>query len=281
MCHSIFRPLMETLLRLATALLLALLPWAARAATGPWVSETNVRARLLAATDGAGQGGDIHAELEISLNDGWDTYWRSPGDAGAAPTIDWSGSTNVASVGWRWPAPTRFVLLGLETFGYLHEVLFPLTVHPERPGESVALRGALDILVCSNVCIPKHLELSLALPASAAAPDADAANLIARFEARVPTDGSRSGLSMDGAQVEPGNPAFLNVRIASRQPLSPQADLIVESPKWSFGRPAFSFDTDGRTATATLPVTSGPEAVTMPGANVTVTLEDGPRASET
>jgi hypothetical protein len=68
MCHSIFRPLMETLLRLATALPLALLPLAARAAaaTGPWVSETNVRARLLAATDGAGQGGDIHAGLQIS-----------------------------------------------------------------------------------------------------------------------------------------------------------------------------------------------------------------------
>ncbi len=251
------------------------------AATGPWVSGRTVRARLIAATDGAGQGGTIHAGLQISLDKDWDTYWRSPGDAGAPPTVDWSGSVNVASVDWRWPAPTRFTLFGLETFGYRQEVVFPLTVHPKHPGEPVALRGEADLLVCSNICVPKHLAVSLDLPAGIAAPDADAANLIARYEARVPLGGERSGLSVDGVAVEPGHPSSLKVRISSREPLSPQAEIIVESPKWSFGSPAFSFDADGRTATATLPVAGGPDSVTMPGTAVTITLEDGSRASET
>ncbi|MCW3477536.1 protein-disulfide reductase DsbD family protein [Limobrevibacterium gyesilva] len=253
-------------------------PWAA---TGPWASGETVRTRLLTATDATGQDSDIHAGLQVSLNEGWDTYWRSPGDAGAPPTVDWSGSANVASVDWRWPAPTRFTLFGLETFGYLHEVVFPLTVHPERPGEPVALRGKLDILVCSTICVPKSLDLSRDLPAGAATADPEAANLIARYEARVPVDGPRSGLFVDGVEVEPGNPGSLKVRISSRDPLSTRADVIVESPRWSFGKPVFSLGADGRTATATLPLTAGPEAVTMPGADVTVTLEDGPRASET
>ena len=268
---------------LAAALVAVALAWPAatpRAASGPWASGETVRARLLAVVDAAGSDKDIRAGLQVSLAEGWDTYWRSPGDAGAAPTVDWSGSANVASVAWRWPAPTRFTLFGLETFGYLDEVVFPLTVHPERPGEPVALRGRLDILVCSTVCVPRSLDLSLDLPAGTAAVDPEAANLIARHEARVPDDGSRSGLAVDGVAVVPGNPAALEVRISSRQPLS-APDVIVESERWSFGRPEFSFGADRGIATARLPVTSGPDPVGMPGTGVTVTVLDGPRAAET
>ncbi|MDJ0390309.1 protein-disulfide reductase DsbD family protein [Roseomonas sp. E05] len=271
------------LARLSLAFLALLLPslvTTAHAVTGPWTSGETVRVRLLSATDAAGTGGEVRAGLQVSLNDGWDTYWRSPGDAGAPPTVDWSGSTNLASVEWRWPAPTRFTLFGLETFGYLHEVVFPLTVHPKRPGERVALRGQADLLVCSDVCVPKHLTVSLDLPTGAATSDAEASNLIARYEAQVPDDGSGSGLAVQDIAARLGTPAALEVRIASRQPLA-KPDVIVESGKWSFGKPAFSFGPDGRTATAVLPVTSGPDTVGLPDSPVTVTLLDGLLASET
>ncbi|USQ74517.1 protein-disulfide reductase DsbD family protein [Muricoccus roseus] len=268
---------------LAAALVAFVLAWpvaAPMAASGPWMSGEIVRARLLTAADTAGSDKEVRAGLQVAMGDGWDTYWRSPGDAGTPPAVDWTGSVNVASVDWRWPAPTRFTLFGLETFGYFDKVVFPLTIVSERPGEPVALRGRLDILVCSTVCVPKSLELSLDLPAGAAAVDPEAANLIARYEARVPDDGSRSGLAVDGVAALPGNPAALEVRISSRQPLS-APDVIVESGRWTFGRPEFSFSADRGTATALLPVTSGPDVVSMPGSDVTVTLLDGQRASET
>jgi suppressor for copper-sensitivity B len=268
---------------LAAALVAFFLAWPAAAplaASGPWASGEMVRARLLAATDTAGSDKQIRAGLQVTMADGWDTYWRSPGDAGTPPAVDWIGSANVASVDWRWPAPTRFTLFGLETFGYLDEVVFPLTILSERPGGPVALRGRLDILVCSTVCVPRSLELSLDLPAGTTAADPEAANLIARYEAQVPDDGSRSGLAVDGAAVLPGNPAVLEVRLSSRQPLS-APDVIVEIGRWTFGKPEFSFGTGRGTATALLPVTSGPDAVSMPGSDVTVTVLDGRRASET
>ncbi len=250
---------------------------AGRAATGAWVQDHAVGARLIAAGNAAGDG-EVHAGLQVALEPGWDTYWRSPGEAGAPPRLDWSASSNVARVEFRYPAPTRFTLFGIDTFGYLHEVVFPLTIQPKRPGEAVRLRATADLLVCSTVCVPKTLSLSLDLPAGPVGTDAEAANLLARYEAQVP--GSDAGLLASDATVHPGASPTLALHIASRAPLA-APDVIVESPRWSFGKPGFAFSPDRRSATVLLPVTSGPEAVTMPGQALTVTLVDRAQASET
>ncbi|MDZ4790723.1 MAG: protein-disulfide reductase DsbD family protein [Hyphomicrobiales bacterium] len=46
--------------------------------------------------------------MELKLKDGWKTYWRSPGDAGIPPVVDWSGSINFASAELAYPQPERF-----------------------------------------------------------------------------------------------------------------------------------------------------------------------------
>ena len=133
------------------------------AAEGAWTSHDPAKARLVASVEATGTLKTLPAGLQIALADGWKTYWRSPGDAGAPPKVDWSASKNVAGIAFRWPAPHRFTLFGLETFGYSREVVFPLDVALERPGEPVALRGKADILVCSNICVPVVLDLALDL----------------------------------------------------------------------------------------------------------------------
>jgi suppressor for copper-sensitivity B len=160
----------------AAALLVVAVAWLsgpAAAATGDWAVHDTLRGRLVSPVDAVGDQETFPAGLHLMLADGWKTYWRSPGDAGAPPTVDWSASTNVARVDWRWPAPRRFTLFGLETFGYDREVVFPLDVRIERPGEPVALRGKADVLVCSTVCIPVSLEIALDFPAGPATADAE------------------------------------------------------------------------------------------------------------
>ena len=46
-------------------------------------------------------GGDGLAGLEIRLDEGWKTYWRSPGDAGIPPTFDWSKSEKIGRASCR------------------------------------------------------------------------------------------------------------------------------------------------------------------------------------
>jgi DsbC/DsbD-like thiol-disulfide interchange protein len=122
------------------------------------------------------------AGLDITLDKGWKTYWRVPGDAGVPPQFDWSRSHNVKSVTVLWPAPTRFTDEGGESIGYKNRVVFPMDVVADDPAQPIDL--ALDALlgVCEKICIPVKLEMSLVQ----SKPEPADASLIAAFAARVP-----------------------------------------------------------------------------------------------
>ena len=61
------------------------------------------------------------AGLRLSMEPGWKTYWRSPGEAGIPPRFDWSASANVDSVEVLWPRPQVFTSFGLRTIGYSNQ----------------------------------------------------------------------------------------------------------------------------------------------------------------
>ena len=118
---------------LAAALSLLLpgaIAFAADAFSTDWAPAAKSQARLIAG------GGDL-AGFEIALSPGAITYWRDPGDAGLPPTLDFSGSENVASVEPEFPAPKRIKEAdGGEAFGYDGSVVFPLRDQASRPHEA-------------------------------------------------------------------------------------------------------------------------------------------------
>jgi suppressor for copper-sensitivity B len=137
---------------------LALFVWIPQAYAGetPWANADQVRARLLS-------GGGDKAALEIELSQGWHSYWRAPGDAGLAPSFNWSASENISGVDIEWPYPKRFDEMGLVTFGYEGNVIFPLTVHKTAEGAKTKVDLALDIMVCADICIPQQLKMFIDL----------------------------------------------------------------------------------------------------------------------
>ena len=119
-------------------------------------------------------GGDL-AGFEIALAPGAITYWRDPGDAGLPPTLDFSGSDNVASVEPVFPAPKRIKEAdGGEAFGYDGGVVFPLRVKPRDPAKPVTLKLNADFAVCEKVCLPAKAHLELTLPSAPGSPHAGA-----------------------------------------------------------------------------------------------------------
>lgn len=265
------------LILLAAAISCAAPAFAQGGAASPWVRNDHAGVRLIAATATAGSGDVIRAGLHFTLRPGWKTYWRNPGDAGFAPRADWAASDNVAEVTLRWPAPERFELFGLETFGYADEVVLPLDIRVARAGDPVALRGALEYLVCERVCIPYTAELRLDLPAGPVRPSAEA-HLINRFEARVPTVGSGLGVANASLRLDP--PA-LAVQVTSTLPLE-HPDAIVEGPDgWAFTRPTVALAADRLSATLLLPVHGDvSRARDLVGRTLAITVTDGPRAGE-
>ncbi len=125
------------------AVLATVEPAAGNATASGWVGDAHAAVRLITAVEGTGSSGRLDAGLQIRLAPDWHAYWRSPGEAGFPPSIDWSGSVNVATATIAWPAPKRFSLYGLQTYGYEDEVVLPVTLALQRPGEPVLLHAAV------------------------------------------------------------------------------------------------------------------------------------------
>ncbi len=257
----------------------------ARAATAsPWATTEQSAVRLLAASLAVGSGDTVTLGLQFRLQPGWKVYWRTPGDAGVAPRFIWDESQNLARATVSWPAPHRFNLYGLESFGYLREVVLPVTITLRQPGHGLAVRLALNYGICREICIPYQAELALDLPAGAAA-SSDFAPLIADYAAKVPKTAADGDLSMGQATVAAAEGGGATLRVTARATtpfIAP--DLIVEGPDGiGFGKPQAEISADGRQVRLVAPIEGlgGPGTpAALAGKPVTLTLIDGDRAVE-
>ena len=208
------------------------------AAATDWIGDAHAAARLITAVEGAGSSTELDAGLQIRLAPGWHAYWRTPGDAGLAPSIDWKGSKNLASMMIAWPAPHRFSLNGLETQGYENGVVLPIAVTLAHPGAAVLLHAVVDYAACKDVCVPYQASLVVTLPPGLAVPGPEA-TLIAAARGKVPGDLASARLKLVGAVIETTKDvAILSVRVASTGAPLRAPDLFVEDvPKGSPGRP--------------------------------------------
>ena len=269
---------------LATAVGTSAATATARAAASPWFQTEQGGVRLVAAADGVGDQRTLSLGIEFRMKPGWKIYWRSPGDAGFPPQLDWKGSKNLKGAEVHWPAPERFTVLGLETLGYHDRVVLPVAAESAAPGEPVDLKVQVRYLTCENLCIPYDTTLSLALPEGPGGPSPEAAE-IARFAAEVPGPGGAAGLDVTDASlstpVETGDRRVLRVVVASATPFT-KPDLFVEGPPgYSYSAPSVSFAPDRRRAVMRVSVAPPPkDPPPIAGKALTFTLVDGARAIE-
>jgi DsbC/DsbD-like thiol-disulfide interchange protein len=213
----------------------------------PWIQGHHSRARLVA---GGADGAARLAAIEIVLDPGFKTYWRSPGESGLPPAFDWAASENLSAAEVLWPAPHRFEDAGGVTYGYKDRVLLPVRVSPSDSAKPLRLALKLDYGVCKDICIPAQASLALALrPGEVGSPAPEIAAALARVPRpqALGAPGDLSILAIDPQTVD-GKPALA---VAVRAP--PDADLFVEAPEgWyvAAGRlqplPAASGGADGR-----------------------------------
>ena len=261
----------------ALFLLLATAAPARAAGASDWFVTDQGRVRLVAAQPFVGDDAAVELGLEFELAPHWKIYWRSPGDAGYPPRLDWAGSANLAAADLAWPAPERFSVLGLETMGYEGHVVLPIHARVTRTGAPLALHTALAYLTCSEICVPYETALTLDLPAEPV-PGPGFGALIARFAARVPGDGRGVGLALGAAVLRPGNPAALELAVKSDRPLGRPDAFIEGADGVSFGAPEARAATQDETMLR-LPAYGEHAALeALAGKTLAVTLVDGERA---
>ncbi len=273
---------LEKLLKGACVFIALLAAAPAAANESAWVRHPEIALRLISGSAASGEGGALRLGLEMRLAPGWKTYWRSPGDAGLPPAIEWTESANLAGAELRFPAPERFTLFGFETFGYGGHVILPIVARAGGPGET-RIRAGVDVLVCEKLCIPYRADLALDLPAGAQAPTAHT-HEIAKFESAVPpidADGRGvNGLALESAAFRGGDTPALIVRARAEPPFAAPDVFIETADGWSFAKPEIAYLEGGRYATLTLAATPDKSAKPLDGAPATLTLVDGRRSVE-
>jgi DsbC/DsbD-like thiol-disulfide interchange protein len=185
-----------------------------------WAAGAKSQARLVAA-------GENLAGFEIELAPGAITYWRDPGDDGAPPTFDFSGSDNVVKVEPVFPAPERIAESdGSEAFGYEHGVVLPLRIVPRDPAKPVYLVVHAHYAVCEKICLPAQARLELTV-SDAPSPYARLVEAALAAAPRPVPPKEFGDLSPDGADAW---------RLCAPHAVEKPLDLFVEAPEgWRIG----------------------------------------------
>ena len=127
-----------------------------------------IEAELVPMSQWAAPGSTAIVAVRQTIEPGWHTYWRNPGDSGGATTLDWTLPAGVVAGDIVWPTPERQRLQHLMNYGYAGEVLLPIPIEvpaDARPGSTLPLVVRALFLVCSDeMCVPDELTLRLDLP---------------------------------------------------------------------------------------------------------------------
>ncbi len=254
----------------------------AEAASTAWVGDEHAAVRLLTAADAVPGGSEIEAGLEFRFAPDWHGYWRTPGDAGIPPVIDWSGTTNLAGATVSWPAPKRLVIEGLQNSVYEGRVVLPVRLAFATPrladdGASAAIHATVDYAACSNVCVPFHADVTLPIPrgATGAMPEASE---ISDARRAVPRQPETAGVEVLGQSSSGSGPdRRLVVRLRSGTLPFDHPDLFVEGVGSGIPpAPTVEFGEDRHVATLTVSLGEVDAGATTP----TLTLVDGSRSAE-
>jgi thiol:disulfide interchange protein/DsbC/DsbD-like thiol-disulfide interchange protein len=163
---------------------------AGTAAAQSVVEAPHVRAELLLEDTTLLADGPQWAGVRLSPEKGWHVYWQNPGDSGLATRLTWTLPDAISAGAIQWPYPHAESLGPLTNYGYsdptLH--LVPLT-SSGLTGDAASLTVRVDWLVCADVCIPGHANLSLEAPVSESAErNADNTEVFRQARAQLPQD---------------------------------------------------------------------------------------------
>ncbi len=105
-------------------------------------------------------GTSINIGLKVSMDKGWHTYWRNPGDSGGPIEIDWNLPKGFSVSDIKWPLPEKIEYPPLMTYGYEDFVIYPMVLSIPADYSGDYFEMVADILICADVCIPESGKIS-------------------------------------------------------------------------------------------------------------------------
>jgi thiol:disulfide interchange protein DsbD len=121
-----------------------------------------VSARLVADAQTVSPGSAFRLGVRLEIEDGWHVYWRYPGGAGLATTVDFELPDGFVVGELEWPLPIAFTQSeGIPGYGYEGSVVLATQIEtpPEPLPASAMVRAQVSWLACKGVCVLGNAEL--------------------------------------------------------------------------------------------------------------------------
>lgn len=126
-----------------------------------------VQARLVVEEQAVHPGRPFWVGIELKMADGWDTYWRNPGDSGFPTQVTWHLPDGFKAGPLQWPYPEKIENESLVAFGYTHTVMLLTEITPPKnlaADQNIELKADVNWLACKDACVPGNAHLETALP---------------------------------------------------------------------------------------------------------------------
>lgn len=209
--------------------------------------------------------------LEVLLRPGWKIYWRSPGDAGLPPRL--FNAVDETEIALSFPAPKRFSLFGLDTFGYSDKIIFPFDLPADAFDGAGQFYGRLEALICSDICVPVSGEMLFQLPAGEARPSIEAQQ-IAYARSQIPTGATGPDIGFSHISYL-ANSQQLDIALSLGGLTLDDVLIETDLQGYSFAKPVASAET-GRY----LIDINGPSPEKLIGTKATLTILAAPQMKE-
>lgn len=151
-------------------------------------SEKATKVKLLISHETAKSGSTIMAGIEMTMDEGWHTYWINPGTAGIPTSVKWELPDWVTAGEIQWPVPEKFQSLGSTGYGYKNTIVLivPLFVSENAPLGQVELSAKVSWLECEIQCNPRNQEVSANFVIGQALKESSSANTIRDWKEKIP-----------------------------------------------------------------------------------------------
>lgn len=158
-----------------------------------------VKAQLVSEEAAVQPGRPFWIGVNLKMDEGWDTYWRNPGDSGFPTQVTWKLPEGFKAGPLLWPYPQKIVSESLVAFGYTDTVLLMAEITPPAhlpPNQKIEIKADVNWLACKDACVPGSASLALALPVTDTQPSVDAKAASLFTDARKTLPQKEEGLSV-------------------------------------------------------------------------------------
>lgn len=188
------------MLRLVSLLLFLHLPIALFAAGKVTRITKHIDAEIVAQQTAVQTGKPLRIAVRLRMDSAWHIYWKNPGDAGLATTVDWKLPEGFTISNLEWPQPHLFGDPPEVCYGYDGEVLLMATLTPPAiiTAPTITIGAGITLLACQDVCIPGKGELELTIPVANTSTETEWSKRFQENEGLIPT----SGEALTGANAQ-------------------------------------------------------------------------------